>query len=95
MIAEPLDACTTVAPQAHLESEKPFILVKRGGGCTFVSKVRNCQSTGASMVIIMDDSIEPTERLVMSDDGFGYSVTLPSIFIREKDGELIQSFIED
>lgn len=45
--------------------------------------------TGAALVIIMDNSIERTETYVMSDDGFGYKVSVPSIFIRETDGELI------
>ena len=92
-MANPFDACAPVTIAVNLETEKPFVLVKRGGGCTFVTKVRNCQASGASLVIIMDDSIEQTERIVMSDDGFGYTVSTPSIFIGERNGEKIVEYL--
>lgn len=47
------------------------------------------------MVIIMDNSIEPTEKVMMSDDGFGYTVQVPSVFIGEEDGLAIANFIRE
>mgnify|MGYP003477414474 CR=1 FL=1 len=41
------------------------------------------------MAIIMDDKVEKTEAIVMSDDGTGAKITIPSVFIGEEDGELI------
>ena len=31
----------------------------------------------------------------MSDDGFGHTVTIPSIFIGEKNGNLIENYVGD
>jgi len=33
--------------------------------------------------------------MVMKDDGFGYMVNIPSVFIGEKDGEAIEKYIKD
>jgi hypothetical protein len=31
----------------------------------------------------------------MSDDGYGSTVTIPSVFISEKDGEILENYIND
>jgi len=52
-LAEPEDACTTLRP-IDLGSGSPFILIKRGGGCSFVTKVKNAEFAGAKLAIIAD-----------------------------------------
>jgi len=65
-----------------------FLLAVRGD-CTFVRKVHNAQEEGAKLAIIMDDRIEKTENIIMANDGQGYHLKIPSIFIDEGDGEMI------
>lgn len=72
--------------------EKPIAIVKRSG-CTFVKKVRNAEFAGARLVIIIDDIVETTDKITMADDGTGSSITVPSIFISEKDGEKLLSLM--
>ena len=45
------------------------------------------------MGIISDDKTEDTENLIMSDDGTGSSVNIPSFIIRKKDADLIKQQI--
>jgi hypothetical protein len=48
---------------------------------------------GASLAIIVDNLVENTPSMIMKDDGFGYTVNIPSVFIGEKDGETIETFM--
>jgi hypothetical protein len=77
-----------------LGEERPIVLVRRGG-CNFVTKVRNAQLVGANLVIIVDNEFEATEYITMSDDGFGYLVKIPSVFIGEDDGSKIMDYIRN
>jgi hypothetical protein len=94
VLADPIEACDPLK-SLHASTDKPFVLLKRGGGCTFVTKVRNVQQLGASLAIIIDNQLELTQNLIMKDDGFGYTISIPSIFIGEKEGEMIEKFIRD
>ena len=58
----------------------PFFLVKRGG-CSFVKKVRNLENIGVAVVIVIDDSEEDIHKVVMSDDGTGGGIRIPSMII--------------
>ncbi len=58
----------------------PFFIVERGT-CSFVKKVRNLESIGVAVVIIVDDSNEPIENIVMSDDGTGGGIRIPSMLV--------------
>lgn len=88
VLANPLDACEASA--GNFDSEKPFVLVKKGG-CSYVTKVRNSEKYGASMVIIIDDAA--TGLMVMADDGFGFTVNIPSVVIGEQNGKILEQFI--
>ncbi len=46
------------------------------------------------MVIISDNLIEASEILIMADDGYGSTVSIPSVFIPEQEGDIIKNFIE-
>lgn len=63
---------------------QPIVIVQRGG-CTFVKKVRNIEKLGVKLAIIADNRDEHSEELIMSDDGTGYSISIPSFIIRKKD----------
>ena len=42
----------------------------------------------------MDDRVEPT-RVTMADNGFGYQVDIPAIFIKKEDGMLLKKLHDD
>lgn len=79
---------------ANLKSEdvKKFVLVKRGG-CKFTKKILNAQKRGADMVIVYDNQAGISPNVVMSNDGHGHLIDIPSIFISNFDGQkLIKTF---
>ena len=63
----------------------PFMLADRGS-CTFVTKVRNMEDAGAAVGIVIDNSDEDIDRVIMSDDGSGAGIEIPSMLISKKDG---------
>lgn len=71
----------------------PFILADRGG-CSFVTKVRNIEDAGAAIAIVIDSSDEPIEDVVMSDDGTGAGIRIPSMLISKTDGQKLINFIK-
>ena len=71
----------------------PFFLVDRGG-CSFVKKVRNLENIGVSVVIVINDKDEEIESLVMSDDGTGGGIRIPSMIITKDDGKILTKFLE-
>lgn len=88
-LANPILGCSPIDAINHDEiKEAPFLIIKRGN-CTFVTKVKYAQLAGAKMAIIVDDKSEQTENITMIDDGFSYSLRIPSIFIEKDDGEKI------
>ena len=68
--------------QNKITLELPVIMLERGQ-CTFVTKVRNVEKTGANVAIIGDNREEDSEDFMMSDDGSGHSINIPSFLIRE------------
>ncbi len=92
-LAEPFNACSPLNPINPDEvKEAPFILIKRGN-CTFVTKVKYAQLIGAKMAIIVDDKPDISENVTMIDDGFSYSLRIPSIFIEKKDGDKLYEYL--
>ena len=63
--------------------ELPVLLLDRGE-CSFVTKVRNVEKVGANVALIGDSKKESSEVFIMSDDGSGHSVKIPSFLIREQ-----------
>lgn len=70
----------------------PILLLERGN-CPFVQKTRHAQDIGASAVIISDNSDEDPTNIVMSDDGTGGNLNIPSFLIRKSDGDLLRNAI--
>jgi hypothetical protein len=77
-------------PEEH-EHRVPFFIADRGE-CSFVEKVRNIEEAGAAMAIIIDTNKDDNiTRIVMTDDGSGAGIRIPSMLISYEDG---QSFID-
>jgi len=72
----------------------PILMIDRGK-CTFVQKVRHAQDIGASAVIIADNQDEDIANIVMSDDGTGDNLYIPSIIITKEDANVIKRYIDD
>lgn len=70
----------------------PFMIVRRGG-CSFVQKVRNMENIGVAVAIVIDNRPEMIDEILMSDDGTGGGIRIPSMLIGENDGnKLIEWF---
>ena len=71
----------------------PVVIVIRGT-CTFVTKVRNIEKAGANSAIIIDNITEPRKKVIMSDDGSGAGIRIPSMLISKADGIKIIDFLK-
>ena len=58
-----------------------------------MKKVRNMENIGVSVAIIIDDSEENIESVVMSDDGTGGGIRIPSMIISKSDGKKLIDFL--
>ena len=63
----------------------PFMVADRGD-CTFVQKVRNIEESGAALAIIIDETDEDINDIIMSDDGTGAGIRIPSMMMSKGDG---------
>lgn len=71
----------------------PIFAIADRGECAFVEKVRNMEMLGAALGIVIDVSGEPIENIVMSDDGTGAGIRIPSMIISQKDGKKLLDFL--
>ena len=78
---------------AHLDYVQ-FFLANRGD-CTFVEKVRNIEEAGAGLAIIIDNKEEDINKIVMSDDGSGAGLRIPSMLISNEDGQKLINFMKE
>ena len=67
--------------QDKVAMELPIIMIDRGD-CTFVTKVRNVEKAGANVALIGDNVVENSEVFIMTDDGSGHQINIPSFLIR-------------
>mmetsp|Transcript_45373 Transcript_45373/g.33155 ORF Transcript_45373/g.33155 Transcript_45373/m.33155 type:complete len:375 (-) Transcript_45373:140-1264(-) len=70
----------------------PFFIVERGD-CSFVKKVRNLEAHGVALVIIIDNTEEDFDRLVLQDDGTGGGIQIPSMMISKSDGQMLLDYM--
>jgi hypothetical protein len=71
----------------------PFMIAARGG-CTFVTKVSNMEEVGVAVGIVVDDAAEDVDDIIMSDDGSGAGIRIPSMLISKKDGDKLLDFLK-
>ena len=57
------------------------IIIARRGDCTFVTKVRNAERAGASLLVVVDNNQEDVKNVIMGDDGTGLGLRIPSMLI--------------
>jgi len=68
------------------------MMVERGE-CSFVSKTRNIARAGGKLAIVIDTHKENITDVIMSDDGTGMGIGIPSVLIGRKDGETLKHFM--
>jgi hypothetical protein len=68
-----------------------IVLVDRGN-CAFVTKVRNAERAGASLVVVIDDRVEIITDVIMGDDGTGMGIRIPSMLIGKDSGKKLKDF---
>ena len=71
----------------------PFMVAARGG-CSFVTKVRNMEEVGVAVGIVIDNEAEDVKSIVMSDDGTGAGIRIPSMLISKSDGDKLLDFMK-
>lgn len=71
----------------------PFFIAERGE-CSFVKKVRNMENIGVAVAIIIDDSEEDVDNIIMSDDGTGGGIRIPAMLIGKTDGKKLIDFLK-
>lgn len=59
-----------------------------------MTKARNIARAGGKLAIVIDTENESIDNILMSDDGTGAGIRIPSILIGHGDGDLLTNFIE-
>ncbi|MFO0117683.1 MAG: PA domain-containing protein [bacterium] len=68
-------------PSETPDAKKTKIVLVDRGECSFVTKVRNAERQGASLVVVVDNRTEDITNVVMGDDGTGTGIRVPSMLI--------------
>ncbi|CAG5008123.1 unnamed protein product [Parnassius apollo] len=84
--ALPLDACTEIQNKHEIAGK--FAIVQRGQ-CTFAQKVRNLQTAGANLALVLDNvagsTHETSALFAMSGDG-NDDIDIPAVFLFSQEG---------
>jgi hypothetical protein len=72
----------------------PFYIAKRGE-CSFVTKIRSMENIGIAVGIVVDNSAETIDNVLMSDDGTGGGIRIPSMLIGQRDGEKLLEWMKN
>lgn len=92
-LSDPIDACSPINVADGEKQDSSFLLISRGN-CTFVTKAKYAQLSGAKVAVIVDNRDEESDQITMMDDGFSYSVKIPAIFISKNEGEILRNYLE-
>jgi hypothetical protein len=68
-----------------------IVLLDRGT-CSFVTKVRNAERAGASLVVVIDDREENITNVIMGDDGTGMGIRIPAMLIGKDSGKILKDY---
>ena len=58
-----------------------------------MTKARHAQYAGAKMLLLIDNTDESPNSIVMADDGSGNDIKIPTVMITKKIGELMEEFL--
>lgn len=90
----PIDACSPIENKQEVAGK--FGIAKRGQ-CTFAQKVRNMQTAGVTLAIILDNvpdsTHESTALFAMSGDGKD-EIDIPAVFLFSQEGRYLTEAFE-
>lgn len=89
-------ACTAVSEEEikiDVKSDMTPFMMARRGDCSFVTKVRNMEDLGVAVAVIIDNRSELISEVLMSDDGTGGGIRIPSMLIGREDGNLLVNWL--
>lgn len=73
----------------------PFYMARRGE-CSFVQKIRTMENLGIAVGIVVDNNqSENVDDVLMSDDGTGGGIRIPSMLISQKDGDKLINWMNN
>jgi len=86
--------------KSHDQARLINIVMVRRGECTFVTKVRIASAKGAHAVIIVDKedsqlTSHDLQNIIVADDGYGSSISIPSILVSRFDGEMLINTVKE
>lgn len=90
------DGCSpfTSKLEKYSVESPPIVLVDRGN-CTFVTKARNVQHAGGSMVLLVNNEPRPVNFIIMIDDGTAFDIQIPVVLISQENGRKLKNFIKN
>lgn len=90
-LAEPLDACSTLTNKAEpgTNYSSPFVLIIRGGGCSFEEKVRTAQKAGFKAAIVYDNE---EAGVLVSMAGSSAGIKIHAVFVSKASGEILKKY---
>jgi len=59
-----------------------------------VKKVRNMENIGVSVAVLINDSDEDIDNIILSDDGTGGGIRIPSLIISKTEGKKLIDFLK-
>ena len=82
-------------PGEFFRQEDNVVLMVDRGACSFVTKVRNAEKVGVKVCIVADNKEEASENVIMTDDGSGHSVSIPSFIVRKREADAIKKVLHN
>jgi len=83
------DAEKSEKDSAAVEQMATKIVIVQRGQCSFVTKVRNAERAGASLLVVADHQQEDIQNVIMGDDGTGTGIRIPSMLIGKAQGAIL------
>ena len=59
-----------------------------------MTKARNVARGGGKLAIVIDNKVENSSLIVMSDDGTGAGIRIPSVLVTKKAGKVLLDYMK-
>ena len=97
IFSSPRCGCDSLIERSHENNTySGKIVVVFRGECTFVTKAQVVQKAGGVGLLVIDEDVRRSEDLmIMTDDGDGHKVLIPSARISFRDGQKLRRVYQD
>lgn len=93
VLPQPKNLCQPDESLKDQHKDQTYFILGERGECKFTTKALNAQKSGARLAII-EDLPSSKEGVIMANDGYGYLVDIPSVFIGYEDGEKLKNIMK-